>query len=431
MEGESFSYNILTSLITIGDFDPTYSRSIQAKYAFTECTSIEINDSYETLTNTAVVTLPREVLLSTSEKDATGERVTPVLSDARAVFQMGQRIIIALGYDGNNKVLFDGFITNIEAKSPFVLHCEDFGWKLKKMAVSNLITTGKSAKINDVLPSLLEGSGIDIQPYTKKMDLQIGQIYIEKSKSLGEVLEQWKRNYGLLSFIKFYNGKPYLALSRTYFSTNQDQTLIDGETAIVPTADFQDNVTDDDLSFIHLDYDTLAVEATTIFKDNSRYRLSIILNKDYAAQKADYDLGKTKKVPDEFLVVNESKISKKQAKEDFKNAKQVKDNVKNIRNIQDRFDMTKYNVRTYHEYNLDRDTLIKNAKAKFKSISQTGIDGSVTIFGDFGMRAASMIRLYDERNPEKNGLYVVSEVNTKFGTGGYRQKLKIPYKRGQ
>ena len=34
----------------------------------------------------------------------------------------------------------------------------------------------------------------------------------------------------------------------------------------------------------------------------------------------------------------------------------------------------------------------------------------------------------DRRNPSKNGVYLVEEVTTTFGTGGYRQRISIPYK---
>ena len=427
---EVYNYNELTCLITIGDFDPTYPSLIKASYAFSEVVDIDIVDSFKNFTNTAKVTLPRDIILSLGEKDSTGEREERALSDAGSVFTRGQRITISVGYDDLNKKLFDGFIVSIEAKSPFVLHCEDFGWKLKKTAISPITTSKTGTLLNDLVPKLLDGTGIDLHPYTKAMDIKIGQVILEKSKSIGEILEQWKRNYGLLSFIKFYDGKPYLALSRTYFSTNNDQTLIDGESDNPPIANFQDNVAFDNLKFSYLDHDTLALEAISLFPDNSRLRMTIITNKDYATQKAKYDIGETSVAPDEFEIVNESKISKKQAKNNFKSSLQIKDNIANVKNIQDKFDMAQYNVRTYHEFNVDRDTLAKNAKAKFKEISQTGISGDLTLFGDFGLRAASMIRLYDARNPEKNGLYVISEVKTKFGIGGYRQTIQIPYKRG-
>jgi len=435
-ENQVFSYNVLTCKIQIGDFDLNADRYINTKYIFTELVNVKIRDSYETLTNTADITLPRDILLSLGEKSDDGFRENSVLYDASSIIQKGQRISIFLGYDDNDKLMFDGFVTSIEAKSPFVLHCEDFGYNLKKTSIPRLVTSKSGTYINDILPDILEPTGVTLHPSTVDMNIKIGQVNIEKAKSLSEILEQWKRNYGLMSFIKFHNSKPCLALSRTYFSTNEDKTLIDGDSSIPSLIDFQDNVANDKLKFSYLDYDTLALEATTLYpENNSRLRLTLITNKSYAKEKAKWDnLSDSEKAgtppPDEYEIVNESTISKKEAKKNFKAAMSIKDNIANVKNIQDRFNLAEYNVRTYHEFNVDRDTLIANAKAKFTEISQTGIDGTVTIFGDYGLRSSSMVRLYDRRSPEKNGVYISSEVITTFGTKGYRQELKIPHKRG-
>ena len=52
----------------------------------------------------------------------------------------------------------------------------------------------------------------------------------------------------------------------------------------------------------------------------------------------------------------------------------------------------------------------------------------MTVFGDFGLSPAVQVELIDYRNPSKNGVYLVEEVTTTFGVGGYRQQLGIPYR---
>ena len=159
----------------------------------------------------------------------------------------------------------------------------------------------------------------------------------------------------------------------------------------------------------------MALTAVSLYPDNSRIQLTIIRDKAN---------------PSEFQVINETKLTKKQIKRASAiNYDDMVENYRNTQNKQDKFDLSAYSVRTYHEFNISREELIKNAKSAFNSISQTGIEGTVTIFGDFGIQPASMVRLYDRRNPDKNGVYIVSEVETTFGTGGYRQKIKIPFKR--
>lgn len=415
-----FGFNVLTCMITIGDPDPIDPSINKVKYFLKEVNNIEIEDSYSTLINKATVSIPRGTILESVENDSDGVRFRELVGPtANSIYQRGQRITIWLGYDDdgvnrNNKKMFDGYIVSVESGNPYTLHCEDLGYMLKKNAIQPYTSTKKGVSINDVMPIILKGTGLKLHPLSERMDIKIGQIILQKSKSAAEVLEQWKK-FGLLSFIKFYQGVPHLAISRTFFSVKGEETLVAGEDDDPPMIDFQDNVVVDDLKIMDLETDTLALTAISLYPDNSMLELTIIQNKSK---------------PTEFEIVNEKRLSKKQLKQKFANdIEDIVQNYKNTRNVQDRFDLSAYSVRTYHEYNLDRDDLIKNAKAAFSKISQTGIEGTVTVFGDFGLRAASMVKLFDARNPERNGVYIISEVHTTFGVGGYRQKIKIPYKR--
>ena len=77
---------------------------------------------------------------------------------------------------------------------------------------------------------------------------------------------------------------------------------------------------------------------------------------------------------------------------------------------------------------INSDQLVEETVAYFKSYNLNGIEGSLTLFGDYGVPSAVQVELIDDRNPSKNGTYLVEEVTTSFGIGGYRQKIKIPYK---
>jgi hypothetical protein len=56
-----------------------------------------------------------------------------------------------------------------------------------------------------------------------------------------------------------------------------------------------------------------------------------------------------------------------------------------------------------------------------------GIEGTITVFGDYALQSGTKVELLDTREPEKNGWYLVEEVNTTFGQSGYRQTLKLPF----
>ena len=77
---------------------------------------------------------------------------------------------------------------------------------------------------------------------------------------------------------------------------------------------------------------------------------------------------------------------------------------------------------------IDSDKLVEETIEYFRNYNLNGIEGHLTLFGDFGLTTAVQVELIDNRNRSKNGVYLVDEVTTTFGVNGYRQKLTLPYK---
>ena len=92
--------------------------------------------------------------------------------------------------------------------------------------------------------------------------------------------------------------------------------------------------------------------------------------------------------------------------------------------------MKRYNVVPYisTKVGVTRSELITEAKNFWKAYTPNGIDGSITLFGDLSIQPGQVIGLVDQRQPEKNGYYLVESVDIDFGMNGYRKKLKLPYK---
>ena len=93
-------------------------------------------------------------------------------------------------------------------------------------------------------------------------------------------------------------------------------------------------------------------------------------------------------------------------------------------------DLSTYTIVPYMSPNMriNSDKLVEETTQYFKSYNLNGITGSLTLFGDLALTTAVQVELKDDRNPSKNGVYLVDEVTTTFGTGGYRQKLTLPSK---
>ena len=91
-------------------------------------------------------------------------------------------------------------------------------------------------------------------------------------------------------------------------------------------------------------------------------------------------------------------------------------------------DLSTYTIVPYMSPNMkiNSDKLVEETIEYFKNYNLNGITGSLTLFGDLALNTAVQVELKDDRNPSKNGIYLVDEVTTSFGTGGYRQKITVP-----
>lgn len=411
--------SILNCFITFGDTDPNNKLNIINPTYINEVVNIEIKDSYKTIINVANVQFTRQITTKTSQKNEFGEREVRLVGE-NGVFKRGQRIKIQLWYseiegdETNKKTMFDGFITGIVADNPFTLKCEDMGYILKQTALSAIKTDSKGTKLNDFCENiLLKGTGIELHPATKEMNMEVGQIVYPQSCTAADILNRFKK-WGIMAYMRNYNGVPHLALGRTMFSVNSSESLLKDMPATPYEIYFDEHVADDNLKISKLDANLLALEAIALYPDNSMYKATI---------------RRDPKDNSKFQVINETKISKNQLKNTLLSEHDKNTNLTNLVGTQNnKINLSAYNVRTYHEYNVNRDTLVKNAQAAFSEISQTGIEGDLVIFGDYGLSSGCKVRLTDNLNPERNGTYVISEVVTTFGTHGYRQRLKIPYK---
>ena len=407
--------SVLNCLITIGDENPSNRQDIQNKILINEVCNIEISDSYKTLINTCTVELTRQITIGTYVKNEYGEREEKLFGYENSIFKRGKRINIKLCYgdDENLKTMFDGYVTAVAPGNPFKIECEDMGYLFKQVALPAISTSAKGTKINDFIPKILNGTGLELHPSTKKIDLEVGQIVYPQNCTIADILNRFKK-WGIVCYIRYYNNKPYLAIGRTLFSANSEESVLDDYPDTPIEIYFNENVASDDLTVKKMDESLVAIEAVALYPDNSMHKATI--------RRDPKDISK-------FQVVNESKIGKKQIKNTILSAEDAKEDLTNQYGTQNsKIDLSGYNIVTYHEYNVDRDTLVKNAEARFSEISKTGIEGTITVFGDFGLQAGQKVKIIDDLNPERNGVYVTSEIETTFGVNGYRQKIKIPYK---
>lgn len=84
--------------------------------------------------------------------------------------------------------------------------------------------------------------------------------------------------------------------------------------------------------------------------------------------------------------------------------------------------------RTMYFYGLDRAALVKIANESLVKMKYEGFRGSFETFLLPRVKIGDAVRMINGRLPEKNGVYLVKEVVTRYGTGGGRQIIHLDRK---
>lgn len=159
----------LKSEITIGNLRFTYVHRV------------EINTSWQTLTDTAIITLPTKI----TNKD------NDYIKD---IIQINDQVTIKLGYHPNLTTRFTGYVSKIIPESPLKIMCEDEAFLLKQKTINNY--SKKNLTLETLITDNYDGE-VNIA------DAVVGTFRIDRV-SMVKVLQELKSKYKLQSW--FRNG---------------------------------------------------------------------------------------------------------------------------------------------------------------------------------------------------------------------------------
>ena len=473
-------FHILISMIEIwtpkDPKDPNGPAAEDTMY-ICEVESVEIEESYKKLIGTASVRFPRGTIvrktITTANAQEEGDynsvtaniALNGVVEETRSTtsvatpetFKTGQRIKIYLGYTDKPEIaelaktsntgktvynddetrekyrsyfkhtasdskkymnlMFDGYITKISVDTPIELECENLASILKTISCPPVKL--QNCEVKDFLGKdgrykMLEGTGLILHPDTSSMDFHLGSVELGTDLTVADVLMEWAK-YGLFCYLSDYNGQPAIQIGRAYFSNPDRDSLLNATDILKPTPIyFNYHVANNGLSLTSSDKNFLAVQAKGIAADDKFINITIIKNPNYDASKEDSESNP------KFRYVNETKLSKKA----LKAGKRYLTDAPN-----DKVDMKLYTKIAFisKERPITIEKLAKEATEYLEGYNMTGIEGSLTLFGDLCLRSAQQVELIDGRYPGKNGVYLVEEVTTTFGTEGFRQRITLPY----
>jgi hypothetical protein len=207
---------------------------------FTFINEVEIEKSRRTLTNTAKITIARKLKIFKA-----GELV-----DINTILKRGSAIEIQLGYDGNLRTMFSGFVTNVGAKIDVVIDCQDEMWSLKQNSFTK--AWSKKVKVSEIINYVYNGP-------SQIVDLEIGG-FVLKRESTAQALDKL-RKYGL----QCYFDRGTLIVDFAGVIHNQGKEVI---------YDFYKNIVENDLEYKRKD--DARIKVIGISKEHKGKKLEVI-----------------------------------------------------------------------------------------------------------------------------------------------------------
>lgn len=224
-------------------------------YSFNFVNEIEIVSTWEQMTDTATVKIPKALTL---RKNGVVDNVITAGPDA--LWKRGDSINIQLGYNNVLDNRFTGVLTKIRPNKPLEFQCEDLMWRLKQITIKKLKYTSVTIAqlLKDIIPS-------DIK-FTSE-DITIGKFIVEQA-TVAEVLDYIRKTFGLSVY--FQNGALYVGFA--YASSKiSDFVLSD-----IKEFNFQVNIIDyENLDYIREQDQNLRVTAINILKNNTRQQIDV------------------------------------------------------------------------------------------------------------------------------------------------------------
>ena len=313
--------------------------------------------------------------------------------------------------------MFDSFITQCSMQEPISLKCENIASQLKKITCPN-IRSKDNLTVQQLLDEngpyhLLKGTGF--KPHSRLNDskINIGYIDLTDDLTIADVFLTWNQRH-LHTFLREEGNEMKIAVGRAYFNNIKSDSIVFGTSSDVPEIHSDYHVAGDNLSLMMVDSAFLAVEATGVKKDGKFYKITVRLNPEYDPSATSGS--KSKK----WQTLNETALSKKE----------MKAGAKSVTKRKEKIDLSSYTVIPYVStvMGITPEKLAEEAQVYFEGYNKNGIEGNLTLFGDLALKSGTRVKYIDKRYPDKSGYYLVEEVVTKFGTQGYRQTIKLPYR---
>ncbi|RZK31036.1 MAG: hypothetical protein EOO63_05165 [Hymenobacter sp.] len=208
----------------------TCSIEIGGLEALTFVSEVSIESSWQTLTDTCTIRLPRKALVSKARS----------LPDA---IKVGNPVKVRYGYDGDLRTEFAGYVVGVKTGPPAEIQCQDEMYLLKRKPLTH---AWASVSLQTVLEYIRQHSGLSFEIQTLG-ETDLGKFTINQATG-AQVLDSLRKDYGIRCWFRggvLIAGDPYQAKGK----------------ATVHLLTFRQNVVSDDLLYTRAEDIRLKVRA--------------------------------------------------------------------------------------------------------------------------------------------------------------------------
>ena len=217
--------------------------------SFTTVQEVTIKRSTREANSTAIIKVPVTAVLKQPGVEKT------YIETARRI-NVGDQVLIRLGYDGKLKDEFRGFVKRLNYTVPLEIECEDWYWKLR---YNNIKKSYAETTVKSLLNDVLSGTGATVHP--SSIDLGLKNTIVD-NKTGAWVIEKLKSDYGLTCYFDL-NGRLYVGKAYQVKGTSVKYEL-------------RGNVIkDDDLKFYKADDYKLKIDAKSYDRNGSKLEATV------------------------------------------------------------------------------------------------------------------------------------------------------------
>jgi len=354
-------------------------------YEFDFVNEIEINSSWQNLSDTAKITVPQKIKFVDNYGIAyswDGKNIGGGGDKGAPLIMRGDKVSISLGYDyydaqKSKRVLemnevFTGYVSEVESKRPMTIYCTDNMWKLSQTQAPN--KTWRGYTLQQIVAELIKGTGFTIAH--PEVETKVGDL-VTQNQTVAEVLEFIRRNYKIESFFK--GNKLYTAAFRYWPDDVKEHVFR-----------FQENIISDDLKYQRIDDVVMGVECFSYEKFSSGTR------KDGKPKKSAKRLSVFGYYERGNLVFYDEKPAGFEGE-----------------------------IRTLNLFAASKEDLKDQAQKNIYRLIYTGFKGYFVTFGLPFVRHGDNCIIRDVILPDRDGTYKCKANQITFGQGGFRQKIEL------